>query len=185
MEPEKSKKLFGGKKLIFKAIGIILIIMSATALGMSKSSEFKRRVKYLDSMQSCVLQFENEIRFTQTPILHAFESISDLAYDVIKDIFLYAAHRMNEASGETVASIWQESVNKFTDRIYDEDAELFSVFSECLGSSDLEGHLKCIDMFSSKLAQNCQKAKDQFEKNNKLFKNLGIYSGILLAILFV
>ncbi len=169
--------------MIFKAIGAVAVMISAGALGMAKAGEYKNRVEYLQSMEHCVVQLENEIRFTQTPIWAAFKNISSNAHETVKAIFLSAGKE--NAAGDTVGKIWRNSVARVSDKLFKEDKEIFLSFGDCIGNCDVEGQLKSIALFSARLAQTTEKAIEQCEKNRTLFKNLGLYTGILIAVLFL
>lgn len=183
MEQEVFPILYGGANLIFKIIGSAIVIISAVTLGILKSDEYENRVRYLESMQLCILQLENEMRYVQTPIFDAMKKISANAHITIAKILCEASKQ--NSSGETVNKIWAKSVKTFSKELFCEDIELFLSLGECLGNTDLEGQIKSINLFETKLNQVIQKAQKTSDKNKKLYKNLGLYSGILIAVFFL
>lgn len=169
--------------MIFKIVGAVIVIITTITLGISKSREFENRVRYLENMQLCILQLENEIRYTQTPIFEALKRISETTQSIICKLFDNASKQ--GTTGETVSTIWTKAVEDISPELFNEDLELFLSLGECLGTTDLEGQIKGIELFKSKLNQQLQTAKDICNKNQKLYKNLGLYSGLLITVLLL
>ena len=169
--------------MIFKFIGAVIVIITTITLGISKSREFENRVHYLENMQLCILQLENEIRYTQTPIFDALKRVSETTLPVISKLFNNASKQGTK--GETVCAIWTKAVNDISAELFCEDSELFVSLGDCLGTTDLEGQIKSIELFKNKLNQHLQTAKEVCDKNKKLYKNLGLYSGLLITVLLL
>ncbi len=169
--------------MIFKIVGAIIVITTTIILGISKSLEFENRVRCLEDMQLCILQLENEIRYTQTPIFEALKKISETTNSIISKLFDNASKQ--GSTGETVSTIWTRAVNDISSELINDDSELFLLLGECLGTTDLEGQIKSIELFKSKLNQQLKTAKEICNKNKKLYKNLGLYSGLLITVLLL
>lgn len=172
-------------RLLFKLFGSALVIISTFSLGYSKALEYKNRVKYLQSMQDSIIQLENEIRYTKTPVSLAFKKISAGAHPVIKNIFEYTYARANEFTGELMSDIWTEAIVKNSSLLHDDDSDLFISFSNFLGENDIDGQLNNINLFEEKIISAIQKADELCTSNIKLYKNLGLYTGILITVLLL
>ena len=170
--------------MIFKIIGGLITVSTCYFLGYLKSGEFSERVGYLSSMQSCVNKLTNEIRYTQTPFLRSFQSISKTSNPIIQSIFLNVIEFAEHSKGETLSVVWRKAIENSADRIHISDRELFMSFGDCLCAMDLEGQMKSLEHFSMQITDALNEAILLRNKNIKLYKNLGLYSGILLFLLF-
>lgn len=171
--------------MLVKIAASFLIIAASYGIGTSKSAELKERLDYLECMHRSITILENEICFLQTVLVTAFEKISANAYGSIKCLFERAAYLSNEISGEAMSSIWCKAVEELSDSFHKDDIALLTEFSECLGEYDVEGQIKSIKYYVEKLSSAQEQAKSIYEKNKKLYKSLGLYSGILISALLI
>ncbi len=171
--------------IIFKAVGSILIIIASYLIGALKSREYKRRVEYLQAMQICVHQFENEMRYTKTPVKAIFEKLAEETDGVIEKIFVDAVDSFNESVGKTASSIWNSAVNTHSDELFADDKDIILLFSSCLGANDMDGQIKNIMLYKSRLDTSISNARCVYEQNSKLFNSLGLYFGILISVLLI
>ncbi len=171
--------------MIIKLIGGLFIVAASSCLGFQKALKYKNRVKELTDLQTAAAQLETEIRFTQAPLAQAFIAVSKTADGIISAIFEEAAKRLDIHTGDTAADAWQIAVENHRINLSMTKADLETVisFGTALGGSDVEGQLKHISAVREKLRVQLAEARESSQKNQKLFTSLGIYAGILIAIL--
>ena len=90
---------------------------------------------------------------------------------------------MKEETGLTFTEIWKSSLKARKKDFFAEDMELLSSFSGCFNNSDIDGQLKLIRLYSERISFVINNSKEEYEKNKKLYKSLGIYAGILISVL--
>ncbi|WDC83785.1 hypothetical protein PL321_14865 [Caloramator sp. mosi_1] len=66
-----------------------------------------------------------------------------------------------------------------------EDLEILNTFIQGLGNSDFEGHKKNFNIVLKKLEGIEKEAEDIREKNEKLYRYLGVLGGLLIVIILV
>ena len=171
--------------MIFKCIGGIMIIAASSFLGFCKAKEYKVRVQQLSALQTAIAQFETEIRFTQTPLAEAFFAVAAAADDGIGALFEAAGQTLALQTGQTAGTAWNTAVDSARSglSLSKEDLEIIRSFGSALGASDTEGQMKHIAATQEKLAVQLEQARQACGKNQKLFQSLGVYAGILIAIL--
>ena len=64
-----------------------------------------------------------------------------------------------------------------------EDVDLLIECGEKLGTSDINGETDNINMYIEMLTSKVAQAQNDIEKKSKLYRTLGLYSGIALTIL--
>lgn len=171
-------------KLIFKIIGTIITVLATSFIGENKSRGYRDRVKYLENMQLCASLLENEIKYTQTPIGEAFDKIKNNFEGVIKNILLYVCTEIKNQTDYPVYKIWNDAVDFNANCLNKNDIDVLKSFGNHLGDSDVEGQIKNINVFNSRISYYLSIAISESEKGCKLYRNLGVYSGLLLAVLF-
>lgn len=170
--------------MIFKLIGGICVISAASFLGFGKAREYKNRVQQLSALQTAIAQFETEIRFTQTPLAEAFFTVA-AADKTIGIIFETAGKTLIDQTGQTAGQAWNMAVDAVGNNLSfsKDDLETIRTFGAALGSCDTAGQIKHIAAMQEKLSAQLEQAREACGKNQKLFQSLGVYAGILIAIL--
>ena len=171
--------------MLYKFIGSGLIIFASSFLGISRAEKFNARVKYLQSMQSSILRIENEIRYAHTPLTEIFKRTCESDDGVVGKMFLSAYNCMRELNGKPLSQIWASSVEKVSGKIFKDDKELLCSFSKCFTKGDVESQIKSLRLYFERISHTLEKAQRESEINKKLFTNLGVYTGILVAVLLI
>lgn len=171
--------------LLFKIMGVAFITLSSAMLGVNRVKSNKDRLNYLEDIQSCMVILENEIRYTQTHLLEIFFKFFKNSDSALQEVFLNTYNLMNEETGCTFKEAWENSIKAKKENFFGEDIELLESFSECFNNFDIEGQLKIIRLYSKKVSYVLNNSKEEYEKNKKLYKSLGIYAGILISVLLI
>ena len=61
---------------MFKVLGCILIVIGATLAGFIYGDELKKRVRQLGDIERSILQLQNEIVYTYSPLPGAIENVA-------------------------------------------------------------------------------------------------------------
>ncbi|NLY43491.1 MAG: stage III sporulation protein AB [Clostridiaceae bacterium] len=173
--------------MILKIIGCILIIASSTVMGYSAAYRFARRPEELRALQSALQILESEIVFSVNPLAEAFERISKNTSQSIGIIFKSTADLLKQKTGMTAQQAWAISIKKCESQmnLNKEDIEILLAFGSSLGCSDKDNQVKNIRLACSKLAMEEKKAEILKEKNERLYKNLGLLGGMLISLLLI
>ncbi len=171
--------------MLFKVFGIFLVIVSTVALGRVNGKRHTDRLRELDIFGGCIVNLENEIRFTQTPFTDAIKKVTPAQKCAISDVFISVASSLEELSGKTFADIWRNVIEDNSKNFFKDDLSLLLSFGECLNNSDVDGQIKCLKLYAKKLADHTERLKAQCENSRKLSQSLGIYSGLLISVLLL
>ena len=66
-----------------------------------------------------------------------------------------------------------------------EDKDILKNLGKLLGKTDIEGQLSEIELTSSFLDSQIKKAEQERERNGKLYKTLGVITGIGIVIVLI
>ena len=128
--------------------------------------------------------FKAKIRLTYEPIPEVFQQIKKELNSNIGEIFLIASEHMEE---NTASEAWNRALEeeKLHTSLKKEDIEVLKGLSKMLGSMDLEGQINNIDLINELLNNQIQEATLEKNKNEKMYKTLGISVGLTIAIILV
>lgn len=165
-----------------KISGACLIFLGCTFLGMKKSKELYKREKYLRNIKTALKMLEGEICFSSNYLKNAFFNIWRISET--GDLFYDAAIYLEEKNSE---SAWCYALSKNQKKLFlkDKDVEVLNVFSSDLGMSDTHQQEKNIKHIISLLDIQILQANEEYKKSSKLYRSMGVLSGIFFVILLL
>ena len=134
--------------------------------------------------QAVLNVFKAKIKFTAQSIQEIFEQIYQDNQDCIGKIFKDAIAFMQE---ETGGKSWEVAVENSINNtsLQKEDIDVLKSLGKMLGNTDLEGQVSQIDLTINLLKEQIKQATEEKNKNSKLYKTLGIATGLTMAIILV
>lgn len=168
--------------LILKYIDIGLIIIVSAYIGFYKSKKFFYRVKALKDFKSALNIFRSKIEFTYEPIGDIFNEISKVIYLGEDNIF----KNFNKiGSTEDTNFAWNKTIEESSFEFTNEDKEVLKLLGKMLGKTDKTGQISQIDLVDNFLDKQILEAEEEKNKNEKLYRTLGIVCGLVIAIILV
>lgn len=86
---------------------------------------------------------------------------------------------------EFAGEAWERCIDSTNIMINEEDREVLKSLGKLLGSTDIDGQVSQIDMVNEFLDERINEAIDQKNKNEKMYKKLGIIVGLGIVIILV
>ena len=168
--------------LNLKYIDIGLIIIVSAYIGFYKSKKFFYRVKALKDFKSALNIFRSKIEFTYEPIGDIFNEISKVIYLGEDNIF----KNFNKIESREDTNIaWNKTVEESCFEFTNEDKEVLKLLGKMLGKTDKTGQISQIDLVDNFLDKQILEAEEEKNKNEKLYRTLGIVCGLVIAIILV
>lgn len=167
---------------ILKFVNIICIFICTTIIGMKYAKKYSKRLDNLLSIKNMLNIFKAKIKFTSKSIPDIFKEMSENIENETKEIFIKASEYMKNM-------IAKDAFNKAIDEsnvyLKKEDKDTIKELSKMLGDTDIEGQISQIELVEGFLENNIKQAEEEKEKNGKLYKRLGITTGLIIAIILV
>ena len=126
--------------------------------------------------------FKTKIKFTYEPLPEIFRQISGAIKPNIGSIFKIASYNMNFFSA---GDAWNKAIDTDILNINLEDKNVLKNLSKLLGATDLEGQLSQIEMTSNFLDEQIKKAEKEREKNESMYRKLGMIIGLGIVIILI
>ena len=169
--------MLGIKILIYSSICLV-----CSTIGLLKSQKYIYRVNELREFKNALNMFKTKIKFTYEPLPEIFRQISGAIKPNIGSIFKIASYNMNFFSA---GDAWNKAIDTDILNINLEDKNVLKNLSKLLGATDLEGQLSQIEMTSNFLDEQIKKAEKEREKNESMYRKLGMIIGLGIVIILI
>ena len=169
--------MLGIKILIYSSIFLV-----CSTIGLLKSQKYIYRVNELREFKNSLNMFKTKIKFTYEPLPEIFRQISGAIKPNIGSIFKIAIYNMNFFSA---GDAWNKAIDTDILNINLEDKNVLKNLSKLLGATDLEGQLSQIEMTSNFLDEQIKKAEKEREKNESMYRKLGMIIGLGIVIILI
>lgn len=168
--------------LVIKLIVALAIVVVCTIIGVIKSKRYESR-EYI--LRESIMLFEgirNEMQYALTPIPNAIESVRCNMITPLKEVMgavSYELLQYNVANEKIINEIAKLS------ELTPYDIQTISNGIVTLGKTDVEGQMGIINMTCATLANQLQDSIESKKKNSKLYKTVGLATGLMIAIVFI
>lgn len=158
------------------------IIATCTMLGISKSKKYESR-EYI--LRECIMLFrgiENEIKYSLTTVPNAIEAVRQNMHTYLKDVLGAITTKMLEGN------VLPQDISLELDKLIEltsYDKQIITQGLSMLGSSDVDGEMGVVKLTISNLETELTDAIEDKKKNSKLYKTIGMASGLMIAIVFI
>lgn len=167
---------------IIKSILFILIFLSSTYIGMLISSKYKNRLNDLKELKSILNIMNTKIRYTYEPIGEIAFEISQMNNTNVGKLFGEFSSLLKT---RTITEAWNIAIDTYGNNFSKEDKNIIKGLGKMLGKTDMDGQLSQIAQTHEFLYMQIEKAEKDKQKNEKLYKSLGMVIGIAIIIILI
>lgn len=167
---------------IIKYCMLFILFISSCAIGKYISQKYKFRLEELEEVKNALNIFKTKIKFTYDPIPEIFVDIAKNSNKNVSNLFIKAKENMKES---TSSVSWEEAVDEYQGNLNNEDKQVLKTLSKLLGITDADGQLSQIEVTETFLDEQIRQAQEEKNKNEKLYKKLGICAGLAIVIMLV
>lgn len=173
--------------ILIKFLSSIGIFLSCTLIGQFYGNKYSSRLSNLIYLEQCIKILETEIIFGATPMPDALHNVYkkgnrkvSYIFEIIKEDLLFKKPNNLINSFLTVEDMLYSELS-----LKKQDVELFLSLGRVLGTSDRNDQEKNFIFTLNQIRNQIAEAKEEKYKNEKLYKSLGIISGLVLIILLI
>jgi stage III sporulation protein AB len=173
--------------MYFKVIGIIVTVSASTLIGLYFSKALVFRLEDMKQLKKILVMLRGEVKYSLSPLPDALEEISNRSHTPFKEFLSCVARELKKFNGHNLQQIWNQAVEEKLKETYlkKEDLTKLKQLGETLGYLDKEMQLNTIDMYLEQLNEEIKYSVDHNSQSEKLYKNLGVLGGILIAIVLI
>lgn len=165
-----------------KIIIYSFIFLTSSGIGLLVSKKYEERVNELKEFKNGLNMFKSKIKFTYEPIPEIFAQISNSMNSKPGKIFKLASNNMKLL---TAGDAWSMAIDTDILCINEEDKNILKNLSKLLGQTDIEGQLNQIEITSSFLDKQIEKAENERLKNERMYRTLGMIIGLAIVIILM
>lgn len=165
-----------------KCLIYILIFSSSTYIGILISKQYSNRVNELKEMKLALNILKTKIRFTSEPLYNIFHEISMSSKGNICNLFKRICQNLKNDSAKIA---WENAIENETLSIKKEDRQALKSMGNLLGKTDLNGQISEIELTEAFLETQIIDAQNEKDKNEKLYKTLGMVTGVGIIVILI
>jgi stage III sporulation protein AB len=170
-----------------KILGMVLILVSCSGLGLIYSTRLKRRVDDFITYKKALILLKSEINYSVTPLPEAFENVGKKIDGYIGEYFTVISKELKNKITGDINKVFKEHALKILQDtcLNKSDIENIVSFSSNLGILDKESQINNIKLQIEVVNEEIENARVDEGKNGKLFKVLGVLGGIFVIVIFI
>ena len=168
--------------LIVKCVILIAIVLICSLIGVNKAKKYESREYILRETIMLFKGIENEIKYTLATIPNAIESVRVNMKTKLKAVMGAISYELLKCN------ISKEKISdqvSCLSELTDYDRQVISNGIIELGSSDVDGQIGVIELTLKTLENQLSDSIEIKKKNSKVYKTIGIATGLVIAIILI
>lgn len=167
-----------------RLLGGIMVVISSSIIGFIIANSYHERPVILKKLQIALSMLETEMSYGHTPLPQALENVGGKCGTKISKLFFITRHNLISKK-YTASEAWEEALDEICEEcnLLDVDLSILTTFGKYLGSTNREDQIKNIKLTISNLRQQEAVALEEKQQNEKLWRYLGVLSGIMIFLL--
>ncbi len=168
--------------LVIRLLAMVMLVATCALVGVYKSRKFETREHILREAIYLFRGLENEIRFSLNTLPNAIEIVRQRMNTHLKDVLgsiSLMLIKSNISNGDLLDEL--DRLEALTS--YDKQIILTGIAS--LGTGDVDGEQGIINMTVSSLENELSDAVESKKKNSKMYKTVGLATGLVIAIILI
>lgn len=167
---------------IVKYSMLLTVFILSIVIGRYKAKQYAYRLKELEEIKNALNIIKTKIKFTYEPIPEIFQELANNSSHNITNLF---NNSINKMKNKTASISWEEAIEETICNLKAEDKQKLKTLSKLLGTTDTEGQISQIEITEAFLEEQIQEAKEEKNKNEKLYNKLGIVVGLAFVIVLI
>lgn len=172
---------------LLKLISSSLIFLTSTTIGYLYGRTFSSRLENLIFLEQCIKILETEIVYGATPLPEALTNVFKKGKSKVSYIFEEIKNDLLTHKREGVYNSFLSVEKELYENLHlkKEDVEIFLALGRVLGTSDRRDQQKNFVLTLNQINAQILEAKNERNKNEKLYRNLGVLTGTGIIILLI
>lgn len=164
---------------MLKFVGGVFIVLSSYFFGIVKSNEYKMQLMFLKQYKTDLIYLKNNISFSKKPIFELIEELIN-SETILKGVY---SDFIDLSKLKNFEIAWAEAIEKA--KLTEKVKKYFKTFPDLFCVIDLVGQIDVLDNYILNIEEEIENFTVYLDKNEKLFRNTGLYIGILTAVLLI
>ncbi|WP_018923817.1 stage III sporulation protein SpoIIIAB [Salsuginibacillus kocurii] len=166
--------------------GASIVLVATTWAGWEWSNRLKQRPQQIRQLKTFLQALEAEVTFGLTPIDEACDKLAAQCDPPLSTFISDFSNRLKQG-GYQAERAWEEALNELWTRtsLKKSEKEILTQFGQTLGVYGRTEQKKQIMLALTHLEREEAEARDELKRFEKLFRSLGLLTGLLLVLLLI
>ena len=172
--------------MLLKITGMIILVITGGLFGYSLCDDYLERMNCLEAIKKVLIRLRGEIKHNNSSVCEALENIEVDNQKIMN--FIKNVIRNYRGEGQSLWEAWEKSTKSCFEKASKlnwEEIKIIKDFGRNLGITDRETQLKNIDECVRELDGCILTLKKEKKEKCKLYKTLGVLSGLFIAIVLL
>lgn len=167
--------------MLTKLLGCVLILMSCTGIGFSKSADMRKQIEELETLRHIFSLLKGELEYTHGTFGEMFLSVGNKISGQYGTWITNLGKTLEQKPQSQFETIWKESIDvSLKDiRLFERDRKELERMGRHLG------RLESVELYIKQLEYEIKIRREEYRSKRKLCQSMGIMSGIFLVILLL
>ncbi|WP_067836838.1 stage III sporulation protein SpoIIIAB [Amphibacillus sediminis] len=166
-------------------IGAMLLIAATTLIGFDRSDRLKKRPQQLRQLKTALQIMEAEIIYSQHTIRSVCQHVSNQIPNPLAHFFNLIANKISDS--DDLALLWTQELKQLKSytALEQHELDILQQFGNTLGQFDTNQQQKQIQLTLVHLDRLLAEAHDNYLALSKVYRGIGVLSGILIALVLI
>ena len=171
--------------MLLRFIGALAVMLGCAGLGLYYSARESFRTGELQELKKALLILSSEIEYMRAPLGVACASIAKRTDGIISGLFPTFAEKLISSEGETAYQLWAASLAGTKGKTFmaAEDLAVLDGFGKTLGYLDKLMQQNAIDYAVGYVDEKVSTLQAQGDKNKRMYRSLGVITGLLITVI--
>lgn len=165
-----------------KYIGLLMIVISASLIGISKVNKMKIKINLTSQLLTFVQQVKIQLNYCSLSTKEILEEASKLAEIESLDFVKGCADNYDKKPFDV---LWSEQVKNSKLNFPKGDEDWVLSFGHGLGTTDLDGQLELCSIYERRFMDRLECYSEDYRKHSKLYSSMGFFIGLAVAMILL
>lgn len=168
-----------------KMIGIVLVLVSAYAIGSLFAGQIKEREKWLKDIKTALFLLMGELEYHKQPLPEALELVGGRHGGRMERFFRETAEELGKKEGICMKEIWQQKAEVVLKEspLSREQKEEFAELGLYLMEADRAARKNAMEFYLDRLEEDIVILRENGADKAYLYRTMGMLGGMFLLIL--
>lgn len=172
---------------MMKLILLVIVVILCTTIGYLYGEEFNNRYLQLKELMRIIIDLQNEIMYSHTPIPEGLDKIALKTKEPLNILLYSISKKLINNEVVDIYTAFNESINEHKKQLSlkEEDYNIVLDLSKSLGETSIYGQESIFQLAKEKLSSELEISYEESKKNTKVYRSLGIGIGLMIAIFLI
>lgn len=169
-----------------KILGSLMIVIASTSLGFNLAVRYVERPRQIRQLISCLSALKSHINYVAIPLPEALSRCTGGITGPVAELFHTMAWLLVNKGWLTPQAALDQALKQSNKLALNKaEREVLAVFSANLGGMNREEQHKSLDLAHEQLSRIQYEAEKLCDQNVKMYRYLGVCSGLAIIIILV